>query len=116
MKVVINKCYGGFGLSDKAVEACIALGMTVGDENSEGKDFVKFSKPQFGHCYLEMGRTKKIRCDPRVVQVVEQLGSEAYGDFAELKVVEIPFYGPDGWDIEEHDGMEWIAETHSNWQ
>ncbi len=115
MKVVINKCYGGFGLSDKAIEACIALGMTVGDERSEGTDFIRFDKPQFGHYYIQMGRTAEFRCDPRVVQVVEELGEEANGDFASLKVVEVPFDGPDGWYIDDYDGMERVAERHDTW-
>jgi hypothetical protein len=35
------------------------------------------------------------------------------GDFAELKVVEIP--DDVQWQIEEYDGKEWIAEKHRTW-
>lgn len=54
------------------------------------------------------------RDDTTLVQVVEQLGSvEASGPYAKLKIVEIP----DGvrWQIEEHAGMEWVAEQHQTW-
>lgn len=115
MKVVINKCYGGFGLSDKAVEACIALGMTVGDEYSEGKDFTRLKESHFGKYCAERENRNEFRCDPRVVQVVEELGEEAYGDFANLEVVEIPFDGPEGWYIDNYDGLEHIVEQHNTW-
>jgi hypothetical protein len=113
MKVVINKCFGGFGLSDKAVEACIALGMTVGNEFDEGKDFIHL--PEDGQYYAEHTHTNAFRCDLRVVQVVEQLGDEANGFCAKLKIVEIPFDGPKGWHIEDYDGKEHVAADHGTW-
>lgn len=116
MKVVINKCYGGFGLSDKAVEACIALGMTVGDEEDhEDKDFIKFKELHFGHRYYINKYGKGFRCDTRLIKVVEQLGKEADGKFAKLEVIEIPFNSCDGWYIHEYDGIENIEESHRSW-
>jgi len=54
------------------------------------------------------------RNHPLLVQVVEELGADANGKFAELKVVEIP----DGvdWTIQEYDGIEWVAEVHRAWE
>jgi hypothetical protein len=48
------------------------------------------------------------RSDPDLIKVVEELGKEANGSHASIKIVEIP----DGvdWRIEEHDGAEHIAE------
>lgn len=92
MKVVINKCYGGFGLSDEALE----LGR-------------KLSKNQeWGERQYDMKRHNKM-----LVRVVEQLGEKSWGECAKLKVVEIP----DGtkYEIDEYDGMECIAETHRAW-
>lgn len=60
-KVVINRCYGGFGLSDLARER-------LGIEK-----------------YRELPRD-----DPRLVAVVEELGDAADGRHASLAVVEIP--------------------------
>ena len=54
------------------------------------------------------------RDDPVLVQVVEELGSEtASGNYAKLKVVEIP----DGvvYEIQDYDGQESIHETHRSW-
>lgn len=114
MKVVINRCFGGFGLSDKAVEACVALGMTVRREDEDGwADFVCGGK--FG-TWCEREHDKAFRCDPRVVRTVEALGDEANGSFALLRVVEIPFDTTDGWDIHDHAGMETIEEDHRIWR
>ena len=85
MKVVINRCYGGFGLSEKAMEF---LGV-----GSEWPDIA--------------------RNDPKLVECVEKLGEEANGTYAELKVVEIP--DDVNWEIGEYDGLEWVEEVHRRW-
>lgn len=53
------------------------------------------------------------RTDKLLIQVIEELGEEANGNCASLKIVEIP----DGIDysIEEYDGNEHIAESHRTW-
>ena len=53
------------------------------------------------------------RNDPILVQVVEEMGEESYGGYAQLKVVEIP--DDVDWFIDEYDGMEHIAESHRTW-
>ena len=53
------------------------------------------------------------RNDPILIQVVEEMGIEANGRHAELKVVEIP--DDVEWLIEEYDGSEWVAEQHRTW-
>jgi hypothetical protein len=88
MKVVINKCYGGFGLSDEAKVFLKEMGCSEPD-------------------YLE-------RNDPLLVQAVEFLGTEsASDDYAKLVVIEIP----DGiaWEVNSYDGMEKIVEQHRDW-
>ena len=89
MKVVINKCYGGFGLSDSALERYNEL---------SGKD---------ESCY-EIERN-----NPHLVQVVEEMGDLANTRYSELKVVEIP----DNilWNIHDYDGYEHIEEVHRTW-
>jgi len=92
MKVVINKRFGGFGLSKAAYTE---LGLEWDD---------------FGFEY----KTDASRADPKLVACVEKLGVAASGDYSRLSVVEIP----DGieWAIEEYDGQEWIAEKHRTWR
>lgn len=93
MKVVINRCYGIFGLSEEAYNY---LGLEW-----EGSGF-------------KYNRHEK-RADPKLVECVETLGSErASGKLAELKVVEIP--DDICWEISEYDGMETIEEVHNSWR
>jgi hypothetical protein len=86
-KIVINRCYGGFSLSD---QACAELDCS-----------------QYAYCEDDK------RNDPKLVECVERLGKAASGAIADLEVVEIP----DGveWTIEEYDGSEWVAEKHRTW-
>lgn len=91
MKVVINKCYGGFGLS-----------LLAETQIADRKGWKK---------RRDLSDIK--RHDLDLVVVVEKLGERAGGEFAKLKIVTIP----DGVDytIEEYDGMEYIAEKHRTW-
>ena len=87
MKVVINRCFGGFGLSDEAIAALDGWAPHYSDDNN--------------------------RADERLVRVVETLGEKANGPFAKLKIVDVP----DGsrWEIEDYDGMEKVVERHRSW-
>lgn len=53
------------------------------------------------------------RDDKTLVQVVELLGEAAWGDYANLKVVDIPRGVT--WHISEYDGKEQVAENHRVW-
>ena len=88
MRIVLNKCYGGFSLSKKA---CKELGMS--EDDCPGRDV--------------------LRNDPKLIEIIEKLGKKADGDYAELRIVEIP--DDVEWEIEEYDGMEWVAEKHRTW-
>lgn len=91
MKVVINTCYGGFGLSDEVYDRYKEL---------SGKDISR---------YREISRE-----DPLLIQIIEDLGSEkSSSDYAELRIVEIP--DDVEWVVEEYDGWEWVAEKHRIW-
>lgn len=134
MKIVINACYGGFGLSEKAVLRYAELkGLTLYPERSplhttywlvpEGE---REDQTNFHAWSLEERRASNKRMseqtlsereiqrdDPALVQAVEELGADANARFAELEIVEIP----DGvaWQIEEYDGLERVAEKHRTW-
>lgn len=93
MKVVINRCYGIFGLSEEAYNY---LGL---EWDGRGINY---------YCSDEE------RADPKLVACVETLGSEkASGKLAELKVVEIP--DNVDWEISDCDGMETVEEVHNSW-
>ena len=100
-KVVINVCYGGFGLSQEAQDMyCAQKGIDPGEWNSYGfyENFHEYD--------LE-------RDDPVLVDVVERLGEQACGNYSSLKIVEIP--EDVKWMVEEYDGAEWVAEVHRTW-
>lgn len=117
MKLVINRCYGGFGLSDAAVVRYaelkgINLVMEESNENFGGSVFyldgIKDDEHYFSYYDLSNDRS-----DPILVQVVEELGQAANGFAADLHVVDIP--DDVEYTVEEYDGIEWIAEKHRTW-
>jgi len=98
MKVVINQCYGGFGLSSQAEMKYAEL---------KG---IKLYDWKEGSIYFG----ERERTDPALIQVIKKLGKKANGPYADLKIVEIP--DDVEWTIEEYDGIEWIAEKHRTWR
>lgn len=140
MKIVINNCFGGFGLSHEAMLRYFEIkGITVYPEKGkdiwehwtywttppenrvetkEGEAFYKMSIED-RQAYNEQWSEQTVyerdiaRDDPALVQVVEELGSKANGRHAELKVVNVP----DNimWHISEYDGRESVAENHRTW-
>lgn len=100
-KVVYNECYGGFSLSDEAIELYL---------NLKGLKYKKI-KEQWGSRY-EVEENKNFydrrieRDDPVLVQVVEKLGMKANGSCAKLCIEDLPkgtLYR-----ITEYDGYESI--------
>jgi hypothetical protein len=108
MKVVINTCYGGFSISEKAAQYMAARGSVRAKGDLEPRQW-GFT----GYGYVEGMEGGYDRSDPLLVEAVETLGGEADGRSAELKVVEIP----DGiqWEIDDYDGVEHINEVHREW-
>ena len=84
MKIVINRKYGGFGLSKEAYEY---LG-------------IQWDKYGFE---FEHDRT-----NPKLIECVEKLGEKADGRYAKLVVVEIP--DDLDYEIDDYDGMERVVE------
>jgi hypothetical protein len=138
MKVVINKCFGGFGLSEQGVMRYAEIkGITLYPEPDKFGFVTYWTVPphkrprdrshEWSTLTMEERRESNRqhenshlydrdipRDDPVLVQVVEELGEKADGRHASLKVVEIP----DGvsYEIAEYDGSEHIAETHRTWE
>lgn len=120
MKVVINRCFGGFGLSEKAFEMLLdRKGIRFEKQEGEYSSLVGNDYYHFGHLgddehYISHYDACRDRSDPDLVAVVEELGEEANSRYAELKVVEIP--DSVAWHICEYDGMEHVAEDHRTWE
>ena len=104
-KVVINRCFGGFGLSELAMsEIAKRKQWTV----LEGRYTRWKNNDDVEVSYYDIARE-----DPDLVATVEMMGENAWGNHAELMVVDIP--NDVEWTIEEYDGREWIAEKHRVW-
>ncbi len=94
-KIVYNNCYGGFSLSTKAILLARELS----------------GNPMIWDCPVVNGEKWSHHCkvkrdDPILVQVVEQLGAEANGGCAELKIATVS----GKWRIDEYDGSEIVQE------
>lgn len=141
MKVVINKCYGGFSLSVKAVLWLFEHGFDEdGFKTPIEKYWTVLDSRRFGYkdslsewrTYQREGGREPLtlsvftpdeksvlsnrsthRSNPLLIKCIEELGEAANGRFAELKIIEIP----DGikWIVSEYDGMESIEEEHRSW-
>lgn len=137
MKIVVNRCYGGFGLSEKAMLRYAELkGLTLYPidkslytmwslvppdelvEIPEGEAWQALT-PEEREKLNDRFKAETLwesdipRNDPMLVQVVEELGDASSGQFAALEVVEIP--DDVEWEIEEYDGREWVSEKHRTW-
>ena len=91
MKVAINRCWGGFGIS------------------SECLDIYNYLTGKKLKYYFEIERD-----DKSLIEAIEMLGEqEASSELGEIHIVEIP----DGteYTIDDYDGMESIHESHSCW-
>jgi hypothetical protein len=124
MKVVINRCWGGFNLSEKAILQCVARGMKLTHYDASGNyvdssaEFVDRGEDrEVGRYRLcsKLEYNKEFRTNPIVIETVEQLGEEANGPYAKLKVIDVPFENLEDWYIDEYDGKETIREKHREW-
>ena len=112
MKIVINRCFGGFGLSDRAIQRYGELA---------GLNLISKEGGLFGLTwYLNSVDDKNYfsvydipRDDPNLIQVVEEMDELSWGPYSELAIIEIP--DDVAWTIEEYDGNEHVAECHRTW-
>lgn len=120
MKIAINKCYGGFGLSDAVHEKLIELGVPhyktwreipeddapyVVDSDRPDETFSK---------YYSNFRDDNKRNNPLLIQAIEMVGIDrASAALANIKIVDIP--DDVEWDIDNYDGVESVHEKHRSW-
>jgi hypothetical protein len=138
MKLVVSRCYGGFGLSRKAQEMYAeSKGFKIYTyeqtkwKHKDGKDeyrkttgdaFMSYTlKQDLGDVTQSLDVPSDVwfsshdlkRDDPDLINIVEKLGQEASSRLAKLEVVEIP--DDVNWEISEYDGYESIDEVHRSW-
>jgi hypothetical protein len=137
MKVVINRCFGGFGLSAlgekeylkrKGKKSYFYKQKYESETYTKIKNVESFSgyfntfTKDLGDKFKNFPKDDDIffysgmitdRSDPDLVAVVEKLGNKANGQCARLKIVEIP--DNIKWEITDYDGMEEVEECHRSW-
>ena len=114
-EVVINTCFGGFGLSHEAIMAYSELALlnllAVPRESSLiPYDYYLDGIQEEEHFWTDSWIK---RDDPDLVKVVKSLGETASGKYAKLKIVSIP--DDVKWHLCEYDGIEHVAEDHRTW-
>jgi len=117
-KVVVNRRYGGYGLSHEAVLRICELKQMSIFFHKENGFYYYYTAPydhlnQADRINIELNEYLFSRDDSALVQAVEELGAKANGDFSKLQVIEIP--DDVKWGIVEHNGYEIIAEKHRTW-
>lgn len=94
MKIVINRCFGGFGISEAGMAKLIEWGLPELDVRNIRYEF-------------------KYRNHPLLVKLVETYKNKSDTKFSDLAIVEIP--DSVNWTIEEYDGREHVSEVHQTW-
>ena len=133
VRVVFNQCYGGFSLSKEACQRYWEIkGQQIWIEDKQwgfnvwlvppeerlksktGKEFssmsmeerIAYNKARSAQSWYNRDVS---RHDPVLVQVVEEMGDEASGEFAKLRIAEVS--GP--YRIDEYDGFESVETSDS---
>jgi len=140
MKVIINGCYGGFGISTKALlELIIRRAKCVNSFTPKeylGKNWENLWKDESGK-YIDLGDgfmghpqgyniskddllydidsfdNDNLRTDEDLISIIEEIKEEANGPHAKLKIIEIP--DDVEWQLNDYDGVESIHEVHRVW-
>jgi hypothetical protein len=118
MKVAINRCFGGFGISNEAFEILLDLKGIAFETVREKSGFLGDSYYRAGHVgddkyYLSQHTFCEDRADTDLIAVIESLGEASWGFAAEIAIVEVP--DDVKWHIHEYDGLEHVAEDHRTW-
>lgn len=118
MKVAINRCFGGFGLSDEAFENLLARKNVAFEKVKTNSNLFGSNYYQAGHAgdddyYISPYDYTENRSDPDLIAVIEEMGQASWGWAAEIAIVEIP--DDVKWHIHEYDGIEHVAEDHRTW-
>jgi len=100
MKFVVSTCYGGFGLSEVAINRLIELGLQPGVERIKGETDENYRYRAY------VSPLNQNRFHPLLVQVVEELGKAANSSGSNLRIAQVNTEGLADILINEHDGYE----------
>lgn len=93
--VAVNRCFGGFSLSEKAVEL---LRTRLGDPKIQSYSFQSYYDDD----------DEYPRHHPVLIEVINELGEEVNGSFAQIEIDYIEQKYKGFYSISEYDGMEGV--------
>lgn len=138
-KVILNKCYGGFDVSEEAYKLYakkkgLKLYMYEADFSQRPIKYTKVKKSSniftqyftkdFGDSFVGisicgdeyfLNLNDEHREDETLIEVVEELGNKASGKMGELVVVEIPDEVAKDYVIDDYDGIETLHQRVEVW-
>lgn len=101
MKIVLNKDWGGFGLSEAVY-------------NELGIKWDGYGYLDNTALGIESDNYMAYRTDCRLIAAIEKVGiKKSNGRLAKLEIVNIP--DDIEWEIDEYDGIETVHEQHRSW-
>jgi len=111
-RVLINRCYGGFQVSNEGVILYEKkLGNTLYEAPNKWGEQELFTDPECKNKHYFFG--EEHRDEKTLLEVFDELGSEKFSaDFSKIVVDEIP--NDMEWYISEYDGMERIEECNES--
>lgn len=101
MKIAVNRCFGGFSLTEAVF-------------NELGIKWDSYGFLRNEDLGIKSDNWDAYRADPRLIAAIERVGEDASsGSCSMVRIVEIP----DGieWEIHEYDGQESVHEKHRSW-
>lgn len=139
MKIAVNRCFGGFDLSNEAIRRYLEITGRECHFYKQTKHAYQDGKNEYSKCNAsdaddlftsvstkDLGDTaEKIpdeyyfydgdigRTDPALIQTINELQDSASGRFGNIQIVEIP--DDINWTISEYDGIETVEEVHRSW-
>lgn len=138
MKIVVNRCYGGFSLSPLAQREYLkrkgkkAFFYELTKYEKGAEEYTRIDNitncKKWGLHTITKDLGKKCstlpnkdywscrnieRTDPILVKIVERLGEKADGECAKLEIVEVP--NGISWTLSDYDGIETVEEEHRSW-
>ena len=137
ISIAVNRCYGGFSLSPRALKAfaelkgkrCYLFSHTFLASKRVYTPLIDLDNPPLFWSAFTIDNPNEIddddwgsvhlscrpenRADPDLIKVIKELGEKANGQCAKLEIVKIP--ADVDWEIDEYDGMETVREKSRSW-
>jgi hypothetical protein len=103
MKIVVNRCFGGFSVSDAVMKE---LKLSYNGDNWNHINNKTFN--------IKSDNYEQYRTHPPLIEAIEKVGyPNCNGAYADLEIIKIP--DDINWEIRKYDGLETVHEIHRTW-